>query len=307
MVLAAAGAVAALASVATWASLALLFTQSAARPVQYAAGDVTLSQDYTSSCTVTGISPGYSTQGYPGSLGTQGGAPCQVEVTYTGSVPAFLATDVSVTTEAGGDTLACNGGDASGTASCAPLYDPANGGTADPLEVFLESSTPGAGQSYGIGDDQTDTVPGTVDVDTAYTGTSAVGTAAECAAASGDDCPVLSGYTETYDAYFYLPQVQGQDQDVYQGASATVTITEHAVQAAGDPLFQCSPLVDSQGGSYEDPDQPEAGWSSGLSAGAGGAGPAVGQCPSIDATTDGTDWTASSPASELLPFYHPDS
>lgn len=72
--------------------------------------------------------------------------------------------------------------------------------------------------------------------------------------------------------------------------SATVTLRENAVQATDNPLFECSGIQDSQGlfggASYANPDQPQAGWGSGFSA---GGFPSIGGCPTIDCTHNGTD------------------
>ncbi len=317
IVLASVGAIGAIAAIATAASLALFFDPVAPQTATYVAGNVTLQNDVTADCNVTGIAPGYSTDGYPGNLGDQSGQKCTVDIFYTGSLDAFLALDVSVSTSAGTDTVACNGGDASGTAACEPLYDPTNysAGTNDPLEVYVLANGDSYNgenaptQAFGIGSDQTITDPGTTGVDTGYSGTASTGTAAKCESATGTDCPVQGGfkYLESFSVYVYWP-LDESGQNVFQNSSATITLTEHAVQAADNALFSCSPIQDGQGtpANYENPDQPSAGWGGGFSAG-GSDFPAAGSCPAIDSQTNGEDWTSAFPTSELLPFFHPNN
>ncbi len=317
--LASVGAIGAIAAIATAASLALFFDPVAPQQAQYVAGNVTLQNGVTANCDITGIAPGYSTKGYPGGFGDQSGTPCSISIDYTGSLDAFLALDVSVSTSAGSDTIACNGGDASGTAACEPLYNPSVGdtGTNDGLQVKLFGQGTGYDgenghpQEFGIGSDQTLSQPGTVGVDTGYTGVSKTGNPALCEG-SGIDCPILGGfkYLETYTVYVYWPQDEG-GQNPYQNSSATITLTEHAVQAADNALMYCPLMTDvSSGGvpgsQYDAPDQPYAGWGGGFSAG-GTSSPAAGSCPTIDNEADGQDWVPGFPGSELLPFFHPRS
>lgn len=321
IVLATVGAVGAIAVAATAASFALFYDPIAPQHVTFAAGNVTLNQASTHHCTFQNIAPGFSTQGYPGGDNSQ--PACTTDIQYTGSLAAFLSLDVTVTTGAGTgqtDTVACNGGSTSGMMSCAPLYNPgfaSQKGVGSPLEVYVLANGDsyqgenGGTQAFGIGNDQTITDPGTVGVDTSYTGASTTGTAAKCVSTTGVDCPVQGGfkYLESYTVYAYWPLDENGDQNVYQNSWATVTLSEHAVQAADNALFSCSTIQDSQGlfggANYYPPDQPEAGWGAGFSAGSSSMYPAIGSCPTIDSTTNGTDWTQSTPGSELLPFFHP--
>ncbi|HEY6539229.1 MAG TPA: hypothetical protein VI138_09375 [Candidatus Dormibacteraeota bacterium] len=322
IVLASVGAIGAIAAIATAASLALFYDPTAPVPVAFATGDVTLNNAVVANCTTQNITPGFSTRGYPASLGDQSGNGCTVDIDYTGSLDAFLALDVSVTTTKGTSTIACNGGDSSGTASCEPLYNPSarGSGMGDGLEVYVlangDSYSGGGGaengptQAFGIGNDQTISNPGTNGVDVNYGQTATGGTAAKCNSSTGEDCPVKGGDTfrESYSVYVYWPIDSMSQQNIYQNASATVTLREHAVQAADNPLLACSGINDSQGlfggASYSNPDQPQVGWGSGFTA---GGYPAVGGCPTPDTTTNGTDWTASTPGTTLVPFYHPDN
>lgn len=318
IVLATVGAVGAIAVAATAASFALFYDPIAPQHVTFAAGNVTLNQTATSHCTFDNIAPGFSTAGYPG--GDHSQPACTTDIQYTGTLDAFLALDVTVTTGAGKSRLACNGGAVSGMMKCAPLYNPGSQpGAGSPLEIYVLANGDsyqgenGGTQAFGIGNDQTITDPGTVGVDRSYTGISSTGTAATCNAITGVDCPVAGGskYLESYTVYAYWPLDDNGDQNVYQNSWATVTLSEHAVQAADNALFACSPINDSQGrfggASYYPPDQPAAGWGAGFSAGNSSSYPAIGSCPTIDSNGTGTDWTASTPGSELLPFFHPDN
>ncbi len=318
--LASVGAVGAIAAIATAASFAL-FWDPLTNSVTFVTGNVTLHNPTTANCSYQHILPGYSTHGYPANLGDQSGTACDVYIDYTGSADAFLALDVKVSTTAGTNTLACNG-DVSTTLSCEPMYNPnaASNNQADGLEVYVLANGDsyngenGPTQAFGIGSDQTLSNPGTVGVDLSYnqTSTAAGQTAANCNSTTGVDCPVKGGtvYRESYSVYVYWPIDDNGQQNIYQNSSATVTLTEHAVQAYDNPLFACSGIQDTQGlfggASYYNPDQPQLGWGSGFNAGISSY-PAIGSCPTIDSTTNGTDWTSSTPSSELLPFYHPDN
>lgn len=321
IVLASLGAIGAIAAIATAASFALFYDPVSPTVVTFASGNVTLTQAATSNCTFTGIAPDFSTYGYPGSLGDQSKPACTTDIKYTGTLDAFLALDVSVKTSAGTDMTDCNGGDATGIVECAPLYNPsASLGTDDGLQVYVLANGDsyngenGPTQAFGIGSDQTLTQPGTAGVNTGYTGNyvnlPAGMTQADCTSGSGVDCPVAGGsnYLESYSVYAYWPMDDNGDQNNYQNSSATVTLTEHAVQASDNPLFSCSPINDSQNpvGAYQDPDQPDSGWGGGFSAGTS-TYPAIGVCPTIDSTTNGTDWISTTPGTELVPFYHPDN
>lgn len=325
--LAAVGAVGAIAAVATAASLALFYDPVAPQSVHFVTGDVTLNHTVTANCGYQHITPGYSTHGYPAGLGDQSGQACTVDIMYTGSLDAFLALDVQVQTAAGNSTIACNGGDASGVMSCEPMYNPnPTDGAGKGLEVYVLANGDsynggihngptqnGPTQAFGIGNDQTISQPGTVGVDLKYSQNSATGTTAACSSSTGQDCPVLGGFKflESFSVYVYWPLSTTGNQNVYQNSSATVTLTEHAVQAADNPLFQCPAINDSQGlfggANYFAPDQPQEGWGAGFSAGQTDGSPAVGKCPAIDPVTNGTDWTSTSSGATLYPFYHPNN
>ncbi|MGH7641441.1 MAG: hypothetical protein ACRENX_00210 [Candidatus Dormibacteria bacterium] len=322
IVLASVGAVGAIAAIATAASLALFYDPVSPTTASYAAGNVTLNKVSTSVCDFDNLAPDYSTRGYPGGRGDQSGVmPCTVKINYTGSLDAFLALDVEVQSFVGKNRTDCNGGDSGGLASCEPLYNPnaAANNEGQGLEVYVVGNAGNAAQqSFGIGNDQTISRPGTgSDVDTGYSTAATVGppgsSPAKCVQegdSQGADCPVRSGYEETFDVYVYWPIDNDGTQNVYQNSSASVTLTEHAVQAADNPLFSCNQIMDSQGttdGTYENPDQPQSGWGAGFNAGSEQY-PAIGACPKIDATQDGTDWTPTPPLlPTLLPFFHPDN
>ena len=327
IVLGAVGAIGAIAAIATAASLALFYDPVAPYPAQFAAGNVTLNGPSTTSCKVgnqpsgdgTGIAPGYSSSGYPGQ-GDQSGTACATTFKYTGSLDAFLALDVSVTTNPGSDNTACNGGDSAGpSGACVPLYNPPMTNTAgDGIEVYVlgKPANGGTTQAFGIGNDQTISDPGTGDVNTSYGQTDPTHNAA--CAGSGDNCPVEANYAETFYVYVYWPMDEGSQQNGYMNSNATITLEEHAVQATDNPLFTCSAITDGQldpggFGNYDAPDQPQFGWGGGFSSGNADSSPAVGDCPTADSNGTGTDdqYVVSGGAVEppvgdyLMTLYHP--
>ncbi|MGC2192146.1 MAG: hypothetical protein WA751_07410 [Candidatus Dormiibacterota bacterium] len=331
IVLAAIGAAGAIAALATAASFALFYDPPAPVSQTFSTGTVTVAAPSVTNCqfgadsstnVATAVAPGYSTKGYPdtaipltqSNLGDQLGQVCTFSIEYTGSMDAFLATDVSVNSVALGSTdsspetgsnLACSGNDTVGT--CYGLYSPSYGETSD-LEIwttYTVNSDTNAVHALGIGNDQTISAPGSTDVDTTNYSSS---TCRQSGPGIGDDCPVTNGFTVNYQVYVYWPLVSSSEQNPYQGSSATVTMNLHAVQAADNPLHHCGGIVDLEGLSllelsYENPDQPLVGWGSGFD------NPNYAEtdaCPSAGLGYPAKAWTDSSPGYNLYPFSHLD-
>ncbi|MGA7173319.1 MAG: hypothetical protein WCB86_02055 [Candidatus Dormiibacterota bacterium] len=316
IVLASIGAAGAIAALATAASFALFYDPPAPVSQTFATGTVTLGTPFSYTCNTgtntlttpapspsgsiaanTPVAPGFSTDGYPtGSaappVGDQSGTPCTFGITYTGSMPAFLATDVTVTSTAGSESSAtCDG-------TCLGLYSPTSSTDENDLEVWTSYKVP-SGKIYalGIGGDQTISEPGTTGVDTGF--------GSSCGSSTGDDCPVNKGYTVLYRVYVYWPLGSGSEDNPYQGSSATVTLNIHAVQAYDNALKSCSPdtIMDPEQNSvpwtYSSPDQPAVGWGGGFNS---GTYPATNTCPITDDTAD--NWTAPPSTANLYPFSH---
>jgi hypothetical protein len=298
ILLAAVGAIGAIAAISTAASLALFYDPTSSAPVTFATGNVALNS-VTQSCSFAGLSPGWSNAGDP--YGDNTGKACTLAFDYQGTLNAYLALDVAVTStpETGANSEAdCNGGNASGPQACSGLYNPSIGtpnNADDGIQVYVVGSGSTAGapdQAFGIGNDQTIWET----------------TGSELAPASVD-------YVETFNVYVYWPldtaSSDTANQNMYTGGTASVTLTEHSVQAADNQLVDCDAISDSQPRYqdyyYYDADQPTEGWGAGFSSGATGPGatyPGLGACPTYD-TQNGTDWTSSTYGSELVPLYHP--
>lgn len=300
IVLVAVGAIGAIAAIATAASLALFYDPTAPAPVSFATGNVTLNSSPAQSCTFSGLYPGAGTPGEPeGDLGL---TKCTLQFDYTGTLNAYLGLDVSVTSTPNNDptnsVADCNGGNASGTQPCLGLYNPSVGAPNnedDGIQVNVDGtgSSGGIAQAFGIGNDQTIWESPTTDT----------------AAAS-------SNYTETYTVDLYWPldtgSTVGENQNAYTGATANVTLTEHSVQAADNPLNKaCGTISDAQPAfgtnQYYGLDQPTEGWGAGFNSGAEASGstyPTIGGCPTV--SSDATSWNSRTLGSEVLPFYHPD-
>ena len=151
-------------------------------------------------CTIANMMPGDSSTGAP--IGSQADSACTYNVKYTGSASAWLAVDVAIT----------NGSTA--------LYD----GTATGLQLYLND----ANSTY-----LTSTAP-----TSGTTFKTAAGTATSLPAAGIQDLLVSAtaaaantavGFTLDY----ALPIASG---NIYQGGSATVTLTFHAVLAGTNSL-----------------------------------------------------------------------
>lgn len=328
IVLGAVGAIGAIAAIATAASLALFYDPTSPAYATFATGTVSLTSPSSQSCTSTdnygNLAPGYSTAGDvpSGQLGGPDvivGKACTLSFDYTGSLDAYLGLDVSVTSSAGTDTVDCNGGSTTASQSCAPLYNPSvsastTGAAAtnvdDGIQVNVIGNGPNGGalQEFGIGNDQTVVEHGsTTGLDRGYSETGS-----DCPS-NTDDCPFAGGsnYTETYNVYVYWPldtaSTSGDDQNRYQGSSATIELTEHSVQAADNPLISCGHIQDDQtafssNSQYLDANQPTSGWGAGFNA--GNLNPSVGGCPSFDSNAYGTDWSSTTPYPGLQTFYH---
>lgn len=152
-------------------------------------------------CTITNMVPGDSSAGAP--IGSKADAACTYNVKYTGSASAWLAVDVAVS---------------NGSTS---LYD----GTATGLQLDLNDAT---GTSY-----LTSTAPAA-----GTTFKTAAGTATGLPAGSTADLLVSTTAAATNSAVSFsldyaLPIASG---NIYQGGSATVTLTFHAVLAGTNSL-----------------------------------------------------------------------
>lgn len=287
------------------ASFALFTSAAAQSQANFAAGTVTLENTGAITCTIpSNLEPGDSTTGYPNGLGAQNYPPCMYSVQYKGSLPAWVALDTSISSTAGTDSAACGG-------TCSPLYNPPNNNSLNVLlcgaqppstgaTVFWEETVctdSGAPTGYGIGADQTLTYPAaysyTVPNPVRDVCTGQSGQPSSCASSGGTGA-VTNNWTYDLTLDFFLPLMAGNQ---YQGGSATVTMTMHAVQASNNALKTCtfSTISDpygsgqpfwylgkeyhNQGLNYPEPDQPLNGW---------GQSPSTGTCPS-----------------GLQPFFHP--
>ena len=131
------------------------------------------------------------------STGSKADTTCTYNVKYTGSAPAYLAVDVAV---------------ANGTTA---LYD----GTATGLQLYLKDGTP---TSYVNGTSFTQQGGGSAALSAGTTSNLLVSTSA-----------ASTGTAVNFSLDYLLPAAAGNS---YQGGSATVTLTFHAVQSGNNPL-----------------------------------------------------------------------
>ena len=190
---------AAVAALITGATYGFFKTTSSAQSNTFTAGTVTLGQPALSTCSVTGLAPGDASTGWTpaGSF-----AECSFTVTYGGSVPAYLALDVSIA----GTTL---GVDPTGALAGRYLYDSSGNG----LQVLIK-------------DDQGTPV-------TYMTGTTLGGGATSGSAPSATNLLVSksafsNGGSVTFTVDYQLPST---NTNAYQGARSSITLTAHAVQS----------------------------------------------------------------------------
>jgi hypothetical protein len=202
----AAGLLAALGAVATLVAgttFGLFSASGSSGANSFTSGTVTVGTGSPTSvtCTITNIVPGDSSAGAP--IGNKADTTCTYNVKYTGSVSAWLGVDVAVT----------NGSTA--------LYDD----TATGLQLYLKDATP---TTY-----LTSTAP-----TAGTTFTSQAGTATSLPTGSTPDLLVSTTAATTNTAVSFtldyaLPIASGNS---YQGGSASVTLTFHAVQSGNNAL-----------------------------------------------------------------------
>jgi hypothetical protein len=152
-------------------------------------------------CVITNMVPGDSSSG--AAIGSKADTACTYNMKYTGSATAWMAVDVAVS---------------NGTT---PLYD----GTATGLQLYLKDGTP---STY-----LTSTAP-TAGTTFAAQGGAATslptGTTANLLVST---TPAAPNTAVSFTLNYAVPIATG---NAYQGGSATVTLTFHAVQAGNNPL-----------------------------------------------------------------------
>jgi hypothetical protein len=152
-------------------------------------------------CSITNMVPGDSSSGAP--IGGKAATACTYNMKYTGSATAWLAVDVAVS---------------NGTI---PLYD----GTATGLQLYLKdgapatyltSTAPTAGTTFAAQGGAATSLP--------------IGTTANLLVST---TPAAASTAVSFTLNYAVPIATG---NAYQGGSATVTLTFHAVQAGNNPL-----------------------------------------------------------------------
>jgi len=169
----------------------------------FTAGTVTVGAGTPTSvtCTITNMVPGDSSAGAP--IGSKADTTCTYNVKYTGSANAWLAVDVTVSN---GST---------------PLYDDTATGLQLYLKAgsttFLTSTAPTAGTTYVQQGGSSASLPGGTTTSNLLISTTAATTNTAVSFTLDYAVPIASGNT-------------------YQGGSAMVTLTFHAVQSGNNPL-----------------------------------------------------------------------
>ena len=222
LVLAGSG-IAALAAVGTvglGGTSAIFTSQANSQSSSFTAGTVTLTNDASQSvtCTLGNLAPG--TMGaYPVTSTKYGQneattvpdpTACQLKVDYSGSLRAWIFLDVKVTS-----TAANPQGGSTGTSA---LYD----GSSNGLQLGVVGASAGSDSFTGIG--QVFSLGGAT--------CGEAGTTQTCTSTSSNQLvdfnnPVSSGASGVFNLDSYLPLWAG---NAYQGSTATVTLTAHAVQ-----------------------------------------------------------------------------
>jgi hypothetical protein len=220
-------------TLATGFTFGLFSASVTSAPNTFSTGTVTLGTPTQVTCNISGIVPGDSSAGAP--IGDNSDGTCSFAVSYTGSVDAYLAVDISVYNPDAG-----TGGPS--------LYDGSDTG----LQLYLADPTGGAGGTpltYVSGDTVADPTKGTTFLaDTAATPASTTlplndpptgappvyNNTADLLATSS---PVAAGKTVTLDLDYALPA----------GSAATgntdVVLTIHAVQDTSSNVLKCTTIT----------------------------------------------------------------
>jgi hypothetical protein len=151
-------------------------------------------------CTIADMVPGDSSAGAP--IGSKADSTCSYNVKYTGSASAWLAVDVTI---ANGSTALYDG-----TATGLQLY------LKDANTSYLTSGAPAAGTTYQTAAGAASSLPATGIQDLLVSTTAA-----------------SAGTAVGFSLDYALPIASG---NIYQGGSATVTLTFHAVLAGTNSL-----------------------------------------------------------------------
>ena len=195
-------------------SFALFSGRANAQNNTFSAGTVTLSQTAGTACTVTALAPGDTDT-------------CTYTVTYGGSLAAVVLLDVTATSSAG----------APGTEA---LLDGTQG--INPCNTVTED-TYDCGLQVSIQDSQAS--PNTYSLGT-VTCTGNAPNASPCNSSDLNQgvayAPGGGDFSTTFTTTAYLPL--GAENE-YQGGSATITLTAHAVQAAHNPNALWTPFDDA--------------------------------------------------------------
>ena len=192
--------VGAVASLVVSTSFALFKGEAAAQDATFAAGTVDLAAPSSTAISVGPLAPGDA-----GTAGTY-------RIQYTGNLSAWVGLDVGLVS-----TAARAGAPGSGTGTQALVNDGPNS-----LQLTIRDS---ASAAYTLG--TIACVPGT---------SGASPTKTSCRSSAPDQVvggqPVGSGWSDTFTVTYSFPLGAGND---YQGSTASLTLTAHAVQAANNP------------------------------------------------------------------------
>ncbi len=222
------GAVATLATSFTFGLFSASVTSS---PNTFSTGTVTLGTPTQVRCQIAGIVPGNSSANAP--IGDTSLGSCSYAVTYTGSVNAYLAVDISVYNPNAGTGPSLY--DGSGTGLQLYLVDPNGAGTGTPL-TYVSGDTPDAltkGTTF-LADTATTAVSTTLPLnDPPATGPIYNNTADLLATAT----PVGSGKTVTLNLDYALPAGSAAT------GNADVVLTIHAVQDTAANVLKCSTIT----------------------------------------------------------------
>jgi spore coat-associated protein N len=196
-----AASIGAIATLASGTTFGLYSASETGSGNSFTSGTVTVGTGTPTSvtCTITNMVPGDSSAG--SAIGSKADTTCTYNVKYTGSAPAWLAVDVAVSN--GSTTLY------DGTATGLQLY------LNDANSTYLTSAAPTAGTTYKTAGGAAATLPATGIQDLLVSTAAVAGTSAD--------------FTLDY----ALPIASG---NIYQGGSATVTLTFHAVLAGTNSL-----------------------------------------------------------------------
>jgi hypothetical protein len=218
-------------TLATGVTFGLFSASVTSTPNEFSSGSVTLGTPTQVACSISGMLPGDSSTGAP--IGSNADAACTYDVTYTGSIDAYLAVDISVYNPSTSAPALYDGSDSGLQLYLADTTNDVTYITGDTVAAPTKGTTFEADTGTGTPTQTTlplNTPPTTVAGLPVYNSTmDLLSTAA----------PVASGATVELTLNYAIPTGSA----AFNGGDADVVLTIHAVQDTDANVLACATIT----------------------------------------------------------------